>query len=457
MRRMLAAAVLAALLPLTACGTTSSATGDGDPSPAGSDAGGGRNSTSSDAGLTVSKSAVARDPASATVDPTANNAFATDLFSRVAAGQTNANVFTSPVSASLALTMAYAGAKGDTAAQMAKALHFDPTSDVFGQQNALTQELATLGPQAFAAATRSATDGPSGAPPSADDFRLDVVNAVWGQKGVAWTSPFLDVLARDYGAGITLADFMSAPDDVRQTINAWVSDETADKINDLLPQGSVDSATRMTIVNAIHLKFPWAYAFDPSLTAPAAFTRPDGATVQANFMAQRNGATFDYDDDGKAQIVWLPIGGLNVVLAMPHGDLATYEAALAADPSLLFTTVGGNEVLVHVPKVTFTSASVSLSETLQAMGMTDAFDPRVADFSGMDGARDLSVQDVLQKTTLALDETGIEAAAATTVFLGGGTTPPPDIHFDHPFVIAIVDPTRTILFLGHVADPTQGS
>jgi serpin B len=450
MRRTLAFAVFTTLLPLTACGssTTSRASGGGDSTTSGSSGGGTpTTSGSGDAGLTVSKADVARDPSSAQVDPIANNAFATDLFSRLAAGQAGQNVVTSPVSASFALTMAYAGARGETATQMAKALHFDPASNVFAQQNALSQELATLGP----------TGGPDGAAPSADDYRFDVVNAVWGQQGVAWASPFLDILARDYGTGVTLGDFANAPDTVRQTINAWVSEQTADKIIDLLPDGSIDSATRMVLVNAIDLKAPWAYPFDPSLTAPAPFTKPDGTTVQASFMVPAGGATFFYADDGKAQTVTLPLGwGMNVILAMPHGDLATYEAALAADPTVLFAT-GSDYVTVHVPKLTFTSGSISLTSVLQAMGMTDAFTAKTADFSGMDGARDLFVADVLQKTTLSLSETGVEATAATAVDVSGSEAVPMDIRFDHPFVITIVDTKQTILFLGHVADPTQGS
>jgi serpin B len=236
-----------------------------------------------------------------------------------------------------------------------------------------------------------------------------------------------------------------------------VSTQTADKINDLLPEGSIDRVTRMVLVNAIHLKLPWAYPFDASRTAPGTFTKPDGTSVQPSFTASRVGDLFSYEDDGKAQIVTLPLDqSVNVILAMPHGDLVTYEASLAADPSLLFAA-GSANVTVHVPKLTFTSASVSLSSALQAMGMTDAFDATTADFSGMDGSRDLYVADVLQKTTLSLTETGVEAAAATGVTVGGSETVPTDVSFDHPFVIAIVDPKQTILFLGHVVDPTQGN
>ncbi|HEX3770188.1 MAG TPA: serpin family protein [Polyangiaceae bacterium] len=398
-----------------------------------------------------------RDPPSSdavTVAVTANNAFATDLFSRVAAGQAGQNVLTSPVSASLALAMTYAGARGDTATQMAKALHFDPTAGIADAENALSQELATVAPQALAADKMQSPE----TPPSPDDYRLDVVNSVWGQQGTAWASPFLDVLGKSYGAGVNLEDFVHAPDAARAAINSWVSTQTADKINDLLPSGSIDAMTRVVLVNAIHLKLPWVEPFDPSQTAPGAFTKGDGTTVQASFMTQ--GHLFDYGDDGKAQVATFSLAGFGakVLLAMPHGDLATYEAELAADPTEPFEAFDGTEATVHVPKVDFTSPSFSLESALGAMGMTDAFTD-AADFSGMDGAKDIVIADVLQKAMISLAETGVEAAAATAV-IGEALDAPSkiaNVTFDHPFVIVITDPKGAILFLGHVADPTQGS
>jgi serpin B len=442
MRRSLTVAVLASVFALAACG--------------------GSTRSGSGGGIAVDKAAVQRDPASkgdVQVAIAANNAFATDLFSRLAAGQAGANVFASPVSASLALTMTYAGAKGDTATQMAKALHFDPSASIFDAQNALSQELAGLAPAALASAKQSANDGePGSTTPAADDYRLDVVNSVWGQQGASWASPFLTVLGKSYGAGMYLADFAGAPDAARQSINDWVSAQTANKISDLLPMGSIDAATEIVLVNAIHLKLPWAYPFDASRTAPSPFTRADGSTVQASFMTEDH--MFDYVDNGKAQIATLPLVGfgVNVVLAMPHDDLATYEAALAADPTALGGPGDGEEAAVHVPKLDFTSSSFSLTNALEAMGMTDAFSS-AADFSGMNGGGGIYIKDVVQKAMLSLAESGVEAAAATAVIGASlsATLMTTTVTFDHPFVIAITDQVGAILFLGHVADPTRAS
>jgi serpin B len=282
---------------------------------------------------------------------------------------------------------------------------------------------------------------------------------VWGQKSYPWEASFLDVLAQDYGAGVFLEDFAGQPDPARLAINAWVSDSTAMKIDDLLPPASIDADTRMVLVNAIHVKLPWATAFPASATMPASFTTAGGA-VTMPFMNQTLEA--GYVDDGAAQIVSLPLANdqLRVVVALPHGDLATYESGLSAT-SQAFQPLGTSSVALSLPKVTFSSPTFSLSDALQAMGMVDAFDGSAANFTGMcahppDG--NLYVSDVLQKAMLGMQETGVEAAAATAVILTRKTAvagPPVTMVVDRPFVVAIVDATGAILFLGHIEDPTS--
>jgi serpin B len=440
------------VLGSAACGGSTNAAGEG---------------STQEGALAIAKSTATRDAVdtSPTATPSAdlklavaaNNAFALDLYARVRANAPTSNVFMSPISASLALTMTYAGARGTTASQMAKALHFDPSAgSIVNGQNALSQALASRAPTAFKLA-QQAGEGT----PSADDYELDVVNSVWGQKSYAWESPFLDVLAKSYGTGVYLEDFASAPDPARLAINAWVSAQTADKINDLLPSGTLDTSTRIVLVNAIHLKMPWALPFDT--TAPGSFTKADGTTVQATLMTQTN--FLSYEDDGQAQLVAMPLtgGSLEVVFALPHGDLSTYEDAIAAGTEPLKVNLVGQQtnVVFEAPKMTFTSQPFSLSSALKAMGMTQAFDPS-ADFSGMcahppDGEK-LYFSDVLQKAMIGLSENGVEAAAATAVFKDAAisTDPPPQVLLDRPFALWIADTeTGAILFLGHITDPTD--
>ncbi len=422
--------------------------------------------------LPTAQSSVHRDPASGIPAAalkgavSANNAFAADLFSRVRSSEGSSNVLTSPISASLALTMTYAGAVGPTATQMATALHFGAAAgSIFDGQNALSQALDARAAAALAVDTSNAQGGDQPAP-SPSDYQLQVVNSIWGEQTYPWESPFLDVMARSYGAGVYLQDFEQKWDEARQAINEWVSAETADKINDLLPSGALDTTTRMVLVNAIHLKLPWESPFDVSATAPGTFTKADGTTVSANFMNRTQAQS--YTDDGQAQIVALPLAGrqLEVVIALPHGDLATYEAGLTGgSPSAFAPPTSSAWVQLSVPKFAFTAPTFSLVTELQAMGMTQAFDRTAADFSGMcahppDGGR-LYIENVLQKAMVAMQETGVEAAAATAVIVGSLTSvemPPTPIPMvvDRPFLIAIVDaPTGAILFAGHIKDPTD--
>lgn len=451
------------LLGLAACSggsNASSPTSPGDDSsPPGDDA------STPPANVDIDQASVARTAASSIPAAdvagaaTANNAFAFDLYGHVLAAQTTpGNVLTSPISASLALTMTYAGAQGTTATQMASALHFgSAASTIFDGQNGLSAALASRAATALAAGQQLASENDQPAP-SASDYVLQVVNSVWGEQTYPWAQPFLTTLAQSYGTGVYLEDFIHQWEPARLAINAWVSTETDDKIENLLPSGSLDDTTRMVLVNAIHLKLPWENPFQTGQTQNATFTRADGTTVSAPFMNQAN--YFPYVDDGTAQIVALPLVGsqLSVVFAMPHGDLATYEAGLTS----LAIPSGQADVALSLPKFTFTSPSFSLAQALQQMGMTQAFDPTAAQFQGMcaqtpDGDN-LYIADVLQKAMIAVQETGVEAAAATAVIMDGASgvsAPPVPLVLDKPFVVAIVDqPTNAILFLGHIEDPT---
>ena len=467
-----------AALALLLAGCGSSASTDGTPvSPTNSDGGDGNGNSVTVDGQTVSiaRSSMARGDATAV--PTAslsaavaaNNAFGSDLYSKLRTGNPTAatsNLLTSPISASIALTMTYAGAVGDTATQMATALQYGTAGNtIFDGQNALSQALASRAASALTSDTKVASDNGETAPSSAD-YQLQIVNSVWGEETYTWNTPFLDILAKDYGTGVYQQDFIAKSDPARLLINQWVSDETANKIKDLLPEGALDKTTRMVLVNAIHLKFPWATAFYVSATAPASFTTASATSVMTPFMNRTD--TIAYVDDGSAQIVGLPLAGaqLGVVIALPHGDLATYEAGLTATSAGRTMPTASALVQLSVPKVTFTSPSFSLKTALVAMGMPLAFDPMHANFTGLctttpDGDN-LYIGDVLQKATIAMQETGVEAAAATAVIVSGAsvepTNPPTPIPMivNHPYVISIVDiPTGALLFTGHVVDPTQ--
>jgi serine protease inhibitor len=417
----------------------------------------------------VARSEVARDSAASIPATTleaivdADNAFAFDLYEKVRTDTASDNMILSPLSVSLAMSMTYAGAQNTTASEMAESLHFnDPSLDVHGGQNALSQALASRAADALAAAEINAQQAGSEAP-SPDDFRLHIVNSVWGDGSYTWEQPFLDTLARSYGTGVYLADFIHQYDAERVRINTWVSEETHDKINDLLPDGSLNEMTRLVLVNAMHLKMPWEMPFSTEATAAGTFNKTDGTTVSADFMSQQD--SFSYYEDDNMQLAALPLVGRQVsfVVALPKGTLDDLESSLASDTwKTAWDGRASQEVALKLPKFSFTSQSIKLRDTFKALGTVQAFDPDQADFYGMcnepPNSERLFISEIIHKAMMAVDENGVEAAAATAVLMSGGTSVPPEpvaMVVDKPFVVAIVDePTGALLFLGHITDPT---
>ncbi len=404
--------------------------------------------------------------ASLRVAVAANNAFATALFAQLGAQGARENLLTAPISAHLALSMAYAGARGRTRTEMGAALQFggrEPEALIEGQ-NGLRQALLARGAEGFAASSQGFIGSQSA--PAASDYVLQVVNSVWGEASYDWAAPFMGGLAANYGAPVVRRDFRQQAEPARLEINGWVSEQTGGKIRDLLPPGALSGATRLVLVNALHLKFPWDVPFAPSATAGAPFTLADHRKIQADFM--RREAQLAYLDDGQAQVVALPLAGrrLSLIVALPHASvsLADYERTLRAGSAALTPPSKSALVALALPKATFTSPSFSLTAPLRKLGMHQAFERERADFGAMGttpvGEPPLFVSDVLQKTMIAMQESGVEAAAATAVVMSTAAAllrrpAPIAMTVNRPYLIALVDvPTGAVLLLGHIADPT---
>jgi serpin B len=374
-----------------------------------------------------------------------NNAFAFDLYQAVRSPGGN-QVF-SPYSISLAFAMTYGGARRDTAVQMADVLHYTLSDAQFHPAfNLLDLELARRPDQA------AGVD-------EDDRFELTIANALWGQEDWPFLPEYLDLLATNYGAGMRLVDFQDSPESARRLINDWVSDQTHKRIQDIIPPGMPDPLTRLVLANAIYFKAVWEYEFDANETADALFTLLDGETVTVDMMGLERGETLAYADGDGWQAIALPYkGGLaEMVLIVPDlGNYEAFEAALTADEyAAILSSLERQSVLLHMPKFTF-EAEYGLSDALVQMGMVEAFDRDLADFSGMDGQRLLYIGDVLHKAFIAVDEKGTEAAAATIIFVMMASLPMSEITLtiDRPFFFVIRDvPTGTILFMGRVLDP----
>jgi len=263
----------------------------------------------------------------------------------------------------------------------------------------------------------------------------------------------------NYGAGIHLADFITQPDAARREINDWVAGQTKDKIKDLLPEGVPDPMTRMVLVNAIYFKADWVRQFDPNSTSDQPFHLLDGSEVQARMMSR--GLGIPYAQGNGYQAVELPyVGGTAAmdILVPDEGNFTQFETAL--DAGRLVQILGDMQptsVQFGMPRFSFTS-QFGLADQLSALGMADAFDPVLADFSGMDGQRDLYVSAVIHKAFVAVDEKGTEAAAATGVIMEATGAPLFEVNLtiDRPFIFLIRDlPSGQILFVGRVLDPTK--
>jgi serpin B len=380
-----------------------------------------------------------------------NNLFAIDLYH--ALRTEGSNLLYSPYSISLALAMTYGGARGATESQMASTLHFDlPQETLHAAFNQLDLELAE----------RSEVDE-EGAQP----IQLDIANAIWAQRDYAFLPEYLDLLALNYGAGIHQSDFNTRADETAEEINQWVSDRTHERIQDIISPGALGELTRLVLVNAIYFKADWMIPFDVMDTQLAPFNLLDGTEIQVDMMAKYFELPYyagSLSGGIGYQAVRLPYADNMVVMEIIVPDRGQFEAFEAAlDWQTLEAILGGMhrmDVHLKMPKFTFRSA-FALAGPLQAMGMPDAFDPNLADFSSMDGTRNLNIDSVIHQAFVAVDETGTEAAAATVVEIVEVSMqiPEPEIielTIDRPFIFLIRDlSSGQILFAGRVLNPAQ--
>jgi serine protease inhibitor len=369
-----------------------------------------------------------------------NNRFAIELYGNLAVQ--DGNVFLSPYSISTALAMTYAGARGETAAQMAKTLHYTLPGDklhaVFG---ALIRE-------------QNDHDGKQA-------YKLRVANRLWGQKQYTFHDDFLQLVKKNYGAGLQEVDFVKDAEGARKTINDWVAKETHGKIKDLVPENVLDSDSRLVLTNAIYFKAAWFDEFAVGETKKGDFWTTAKEKVQANLM-HRN-ATYDLVDQDTFQLLDMPYenNDLSMIVILPKRKDGLKEIERTLKQANLDDWLKAKKpytVDVKLPRFKFT-ATFGLRTTLEEMGMPLAFSPG-ADFAGVGSPEKLFIKDVIHKAFVDVDEKGTEAAAATAVFLRTLGRPfrpelEANFHADHPFVFLIRDNRNgSILFVGRVVNPS---
>ncbi len=436
------AVMLAGVLLLAGCGAPSGSTG-------------GPGSSTAPEG-NVAQAAVARESAPAVADDdlaalaAGNRAFALDMYQAIR--QQAGNLFFSPYSISQALAMTYAGAHGATEQEMASTLHFDlPQARLHPAFNALDRALISR--SQVRASKRDPAQAPGEKP---SGLELTTANALWAQQGLPIQEAFLNTLARNYGSGVQLLNFDES-EQARQAINTWVSDQTKQRIEDLLPEGSITPDTALVLTNAIYFKASWAERFSSQRTAGDSFKLLDGSQVTTPMM--HNVSTYGQGAGSGYVAVELPYYGqtTSMVIVMPDaGQFAEFEAGLTAERlDAILAGLQPGRVDLKMPKFEIKGQTISLAEVLRSLGMKAAFDRNLADFSGIVADPRLWIDDVLHQAFVAVDEQGTEAAAATAVIMTLTSLQQADtVIIDRPFLFLIRDrQTGTILFMGRMVDP----
>ena len=388
------------------------------------------------------------------------NALGLDLLRQTAPAEGNALL--SPYSIQLAMAMTCGGADGETRAEMVRVLHYPPDESLVDHSFAALQaNLAGIMERQAAQSISLQKYGVTNQP-----LTLTTANRLFGQAGYQFRPAFLDLLKDTYLAPFEPVDFVQDAAGVTTRINAWVEQQTRDRIKFLIPRDALDRNTRLVLVNAIYLKAPWQKPFEATVTQPRPFQVPrvSAASVPTMFINEPLG----YAQQRGYRVVLIPYAGsdLQFVILLPDAPdgLAALKASLTPAMITNCADLPRQSLDLYLPKFKLEPPVLSLSQALQSLGMTTAFNhPRgSANFDRMAPRRPddyLYISDIFHKTFLKLDESGTEAAAATAVVMMRAMAimrpePPVEVHVDHPFLFAIQDrASGACLFLGQVADP----
>ncbi|KAM4835752.1 leukocyte elastase inhibitor [Thomomys bottae] len=373
----------------------------------------------------------------------ANALFSLDLFHLLSENNPTGNIFISPFSISSALAMVLLGSRGKTASQISKAFHFDKVEDIHSRFQGLHAAINKQG----------------------SPYILKLANRLYGEKTYNFLPEFLASTQKMYGAELASVDFQHASEEARKVINKWVKGQTEGKIPELLAAGMVDNMTKLVLVNAIYFKGNWQEKFMKEDTTDAPFRLNKKETKTVKMMYQKKKFPFGYIQDLKCQVLELPYQGkeLSMVILLPDDiedestGLKKIEKQLTLEklrewikPKNLMNT----EVNVRLPRFKLEETYV-LNSDLARLGVQDLFSSSKADLSGISGATDLFISNIVHKSFVEVNEEGTEAAAATAgIATFAMLMHEEEFTADHPFIFLIQDkPTGNILFLGRYSSP----
>ncbi|XP_005092478.1 leukocyte elastase inhibitor isoform X4 [Aplysia californica] len=374
-----------------------------------------------------------------------NNMFGLQLFKTIFEENKDKNTFLSPFSISVALAMTQLGARGKTASDMSATL----------QWNANSEQAIHDGYQSYISKLQQ----------PCDKYQLSTANRIFIEKNYPVLAEFIEKTKKFYLAEPVSADFGGDSEKERTNINSWVSEQTQNKINDLLPRGAVDALTRMVLVNAIYFKGKWDEEFNPNLTRPLPFKVSPSNTKDVPMMFAKRKFAFFQDESLACTAIEIPYKGkdLGMVVILPNDDFGLEALVKTLTPEKLTGLLGRlgkpfQEVKLTLPKFEI-SCSHMLKPTLSTLGMSSAFSSSSADFSGLSSCQEnpVHLDEVYHKTFLLVNEEGTEAAAATAVVMRKKRCAVKDVSLivDHPFIIMIRECTtssKTVLFMGAMAE-----
>ncbi|XP_072245018.1 leukocyte elastase inhibitor-like isoform X2 [Leuresthes tenuis] len=373
----------------------------------------------------------------------AHTDFALELLRTLSQANRAGNIFMSPLSISSALAMVYLGAKGDTAAQMAKALSFGSGDNVHADFQ--THNASINSPAA--------------------SYILKLANRLYGENTAKFLPEFLAATEKYYQADLKAVDFIGAPEACRAEINSWVEQQTENKIKELLKPGTVTTMTRLALVNAIYFKGNWMNRFDVVNTKEMPFKVNQNETKPVQMMYQMKKLPYSYIPEHSLHVLELPYldNELSMFILLPEdadngcAPLLELEKVLTQEKLNDWTDRENMDldidVVIHLPKFKL-EEDYELNEPLAQMGMIDVFSSAKADLSGMNGEGGLFLSTVAHKAFVEVNEEGTEAAAATAGVATFCMLREQHFTADHPFLFFIRhNNTKSILFLGRFSAP----
>ncbi|XP_067668699.1 leukocyte elastase inhibitor-like isoform X2 [Haliotis asinina] len=365
--------------------------------------------------------------------------FTIDLYRALSSSMSDQNLFLSPYSVLSVMAMAYMGARGTTASEMLQVLKLTEISETI--HIAFQEYLAVMSSKA-------------------EGCDLASANKLYVRKDKQLCPEFSKKVTLHFGAEAETCDFIGNPESECTKINAWVANQTHDRIQGVISPLSLTKDTSMILVNAIYFKGQWENVFDKGLTEKGSFTVSSSKKVVIDMMNTVD--TFGYSEikDLDCMALELPYVGdrLSMVILLPRktNGLSFLEQNLK--PHHLhaqFTVNAWNEVDVSLPRFKMES-TFELADVLSTLGMCTAFDPVEANFSGIDPSGLLTLSRVVHKTFVEVNEEGTEAAACTMMDCVDGLVMQKKLVFraDHPFIFFIRDrQSEMILFLGRIVNP----